>query len=295
MGKSSTRVLPCTHEARIVAQVEPARALLEGLDEAAPGLLQSHGVSPEDYRHSQVFRTAVESIRGRFAANMTAPRQRFVSDVLAVMRAKGLIAGFEPAHQTERWDFQVAIAGSPQRIGTIEVKGGEGNSLNISERWPYTQEFVVWCHLDGAIQNDPSVSARAIIGRLVADIVKRKKQIDALIIRDRLCGTRLRPCPKYASEDAYPELGPAPDVFLFPQQVPDLVKNPKPAGHTEDTCALPFRVLDAFGVRKRDRGKHIWNVSIAVGSETQRDEQVVTRRVCVSQGDAVMFEHTKRM
>ncbi|MEW6668069.1 MAG: hypothetical protein AB1512_22890 [Thermodesulfobacteriota bacterium] len=279
MSKKAEALLPCRHDGAIVAQVEPTQRLLEHLDAEAPDLLHRHGVVPQDYRGSEVFRTAIESIRGHYAASMTTPRQEFVRRILELLAGKRLISEWQPAHKIERWDFEVEISSSPKRTSTIEVKGGEGNSLNISERSPYTQEFVVWCHLDGAIKNEPSRSVHSIISRLVADTLKRKKHIDALIVRDRLCGSRLRPCPKYGSSADYPQEGPAPDVFLFPAQVPDVLKNPKPSIHNEASCGLPFRILDAFGVRKRDRAKHLWEVHISYEAETGRGEHQVRRRV----------------
>jgi hypothetical protein len=295
MGKPGGSILPCTHAREIVSQVRPTQDLLTGLDTIAPSLLLAHGVQPHDYHNSQVFRTAVESIRGHFAASMAAPRQGYVRDILSLMKAADLIDGFQPAHATERWDYQVTLGTSPQRIATIEVKGGEGNSLNISERWEYTQEFVIWCHLDGAIQNDPSISARAIIGRLVAEILTRKKRIDALIIRDRLCGTHLRQCPKYTDGHGPSDLGPAPDVFLFPQQLPDMVKNQCPPLHTEATCSLPFRVLDAYGVAKRDYERHVWQVEIEVRGEDRDGQPVVMRRLRVTRQGQSVLENVRKL
>ena len=109
----------------------------------------------------------------------------------------------------------------PRTAGALEVKGGEGNSVNISERPIWAEEFLVWCHLDGAITNQPSHGAYAIIfNRLVSELVKRHKRVDALIIRDALCGTPLRLCPKYVRRIDPSRI--APDIFLFPQRVPSL-------------------------------------------------------------------------
>lgn len=94
------------------------------------------------------------------------------------------------------------------RKAAIEVKGGEGNSLNIPNRPEDVAEFVVWCHLDGSLNHRPGRGVQQIVGRIVADIVKSPKRIDALIIRDVLCGSKARPCPKYPT-GAYPRSGPA--------------------------------------------------------------------------------------
>jgi hypothetical protein len=96
-----------------------------------------------------------------------------------------------------RHDFTVVVERDPDYFAALEVKGGEGNSINISERPLWAREFGVWCHLDGAIVNQPAHGANAIINRLTNELVLRQKRVDVLFFKDVLCGTRLRPCPKY--------------------------------------------------------------------------------------------------
>jgi hypothetical protein len=58
----------------------------------------------------------------------------------------------------------------------LDVKGGEGNSITITERPPWAQEFVMWCHLDGSIINQPSQGVHSIIvNRLANDLMRRGK------------------------------------------------------------------------------------------------------------------------
>lgn len=144
-------------------------------------------------------------------------------------------------------------------------------------------DVLLWRHLDGSIGNNPGAGARAIMGRVAADIVRRGKLVDAVLIRDRLCGTTTRPCPKHFGINPPTSLGVAPDIFLFPIGRPTL-DNPTPALHDETTIILPFRVLDAYGVPEAEYGNHVWNVHIQVfktvrGQERHRMEIVHRGRV----------------
>src|SRR3990172_10402582 len=185
-------------------------------------------------------------------------RHAMVHDVLSGLKDGGKIADFEESGGTKRYDFEVLFSHQPRVACALEVKGGEGNSVNISERPIWAVEFLVWCHLDGAITNQPSHGAYSIIfNRLTSELVKRNKHVDALIIRDALCGTPLRPCPKYS-----PDIDPthiAPDIFLFPQRVPSL-EDPAPPIHSINTLRLPRMILDFFGVHQHEYAKHLWEV-----------------------------------
>jgi hypothetical protein len=56
------------------------------------------------------------------------------------------------------------------------VKGGEGNSVTITERPPWAQEFLLWCHSDGSIVNQPSQGVHSIVvNRLANDLMRRGK------------------------------------------------------------------------------------------------------------------------
>lgn len=282
--RADRNVLPCQNSEQIVEQVQPTIDLLVGLNERHPDVLRQAGVDPVHYHASNVFRSAIETIRGSQAAGQTTPREQFVGAILMAMKAAGHLADAHKTPPGVRWDFTAELESRPRRSVAIEVKGGEGNSLNLSNRPPHAAEFVIWCHLDGSIFHRPARGARAILGRIVSDIIKAPKQIDALIIRDRLCGTDARPCPKY--EDAnYPPFGPAPDIFLFPSAVPIFGRDLHPPVHTEATCVFPFRLLDFFGVSVEDRPLHVHTVDIRLFLDGDKP----MREVIVSQQGVEQF------
>jgi len=170
--------------------------------------------------------------------------------------------------QSRRHDFTVVMEPNRARMAAIEVKGGEGNSVNISERPIWADEFLVWCHLDGAVINQPAHGAGAIVfGRLSAEVVLRHKRVDALVIKDLLCGTPARPCPKYVNSSAM-GLDTAPDIFLFPRRIPFL-DDPSPPPHDATTLKLPFQILSLFGVPESEYEKHVWNVHIRVFTDNK--------------------------
>ena len=79
------------------------------------------------------------------------------------MKQMNLIVEYQLQGAAQRFDFQVMLTSQPKEMAAVEVKGGEGNSINISERPLWANEFILWCHLDGAIVNQPSHGAAAII------------------------------------------------------------------------------------------------------------------------------------
>ncbi len=266
-------LLPCRNAPEVVEQIQPAIDLLVGMDTLHPNILRNAGVNPEHYHRGMVFRSAIETIRGQQAGGQTAPREAYVSSVLEAMYAQNRLKTYEHTARGVRWDFSVELESNPLRTVAVEVKGGEGNSLNISNRPPGVAEFIIWCHIDGSIKNSPTKGTRAIIGRIVADIIKAPKQIDCLVIRDVLCGTAARPCPKYARHE-YPPLGPAPDIFLFPSAVPIFGKNEHPSPHSPASCLFPFRLLETYGVEEKDFDKHVHYVDIRLfyeNNETRRE------------------------
>lgn len=175
---------------------------------------------PDDYNGSLVFRSAVESIRGSFVASSTTQRESYVGQVLASMRQQALIEDYHQLSSSERYDFVITVERKAQLsyFAALEVKGGEGNSINISERPPMAHEFGVWCHLDGAIKNHPSQGAHSIINRISNEMVRRRKQVDMVFFKDILCGTNLRACPKYRGKVSNEAI--APDIMLFPRDIP---------------------------------------------------------------------------
>lgn len=143
----------------------------------------------------------------------------------------------------------------------LEVKGGEGNTINIAERSKFVHEFAVWCHLDGAIVNQPAYGAHAILNRITNEMSVRSKQVDVVFFKDVLCGTRARPCPKYPGQEDSIGPGTAPDVFLFPNAIPTL-QNPTPSVHSLDRLRLPKLLLDYFGIPPTNYHDHVWEVHI---------------------------------
>lgn len=277
-------ILPCRHEAKVTNQVPKAIDLLINMDESHPNILLEHNIQPADYRHGLVFRSAIESIRGTFIASSTTGREGLIGDVLENMLHKGMIADYRKTGNSRRYDFVVVVEKDPDYIAAIEVKGGEGNSINISERPLWAKEFCVWCHLDGAIVNQPGHGAHSIINRLANELVRRNKSVDGLFFKDILCGTRTRPCPKYPHQMDTIGLNAAPDVFLFPQRIPTL-EDPEPPVHSLESLKLPNKVLDLFGVDKAARKEHLWEVH--VGIEPVESNRIQRRITVLHDGDRV--------
>jgi hypothetical protein len=256
-------ILPCKHQEQVTRQVQPAIDLLTKMDVVHPDILLQHDIQPADYRNGLVFRSAIESIRGTFIVSSTTGREGLIGDVLENMLQKEQIADYEQTGSSRRYDFIVVIQKDPDYIVAIEVKGGEGNSINISERPLWAKEFCVWCHLDGAIVNQPAHGAHSILNRLTNELVRRHKSVDALFFKDILCGTRTRPCPKYPGQEDTMGLHAAPDIFLFPKRVPSL-EDPEPPVHTLDSLKLPGQILDLFDVDRRSRDEHVWEVHVSI-------------------------------
>ena len=277
-------ILPCKHETQVTDQVPRAIDLLINMDKSHPNLLLEHNIQPIDYRQGLVFRSAVESIRGTFIASSTTRREGLIGDVLENMLQKGIVVDYEQTGNSRRYDFVVIVENDPDYIAAIEVKGGEGNSINISERPLWAKEFCVWSHLDGAIVNQPGHGAHSIINRLTNELVRRHKLVDALFFKDILCGTRTRPCPKYTDRMETIGLNAAPDVFLFPQRVPTL-EDPMPPIHSLETLKLPGKILDLFDVNPSAREEHLWEVH--VGVERVSNDRIQRRVTILHKGEII--------
>ncbi|WP_124328515.1 hypothetical protein [Desulfonema ishimotonii] len=231
------------------------------MDILHPEILLQHSIQPVDYKNGLVFRSAIESIRGTFIASSTSGREGLIKDVLENMKKRNVIADYKQNRGKRRYDFTVQLCNNPDTFACIEVKGGEGNSINISERPLWAKEFAIWSHLDGAIVNQPAHGAHSILNRITNELVRRKKQVDALFFKDILCGTRTRPCPKYSGQEEKIGLAAAPDVFLMPQVVPS-ADIPEPPVHTLDTLQLPRCVLALFGVAPAEMDNHVWYIHL---------------------------------
>lgn len=281
-------ILPCSHDPAAIAQIDPTINLFRNIDKSYPDVLRAEGIQPEDYHPKRVFRSAVEIIRGSFIASSVTQRQGMVEGVLARLRAEGRIAAFERTGRGVRHDFTVVLTDAPRVCGALEVKGGEGISVTVTERPAWAQEFLLWCHLDGSISNQPSQGVRSIIvNRLANNLFKRGKIVDAVLFKDQLCGSPLRRCPKYV--DAIENDAIAPDIFLMPREQPT-PQQPSPETHTVESLYLPGMILDSFGVRAEDREKHIWFVQIHLVSVTKHKKQVYQRRTRIVHMGDVMEE-----
>ncbi|MDP2949473.1 MAG: hypothetical protein Q8P22_08035 [Chloroflexota bacterium] len=259
--------------------MQPTIDLLRSLDAKHPEVLLAEGLSPPDYHGKLVLRSAVESIRGSYIASSTTGRHSMVGRTLEQMKEAGMIEDFQYEGRTRRHDFTVIMEPNRARMAAVEVKGGEGNSINISQRPMWATEFVVWCHLDGAIVNQPAHGAASIVfGRLASEMVSGRKQVDALIIKDSFCGTPARPCPKFGGRD---DLGfeTPPCIFLFPRRIP-AQDDPEPPVHDNTTLKFPFHMLHLFGVPPAEHDRHIYKVAIRVFADQNgrpRRETSVTR------------------
>jgi hypothetical protein len=160
-------VLPCKHEERVARQVKPTIELLTNLDELHPDVLLQHNIQPIDYKSGLVSRSAIESIRGSFIVSSTTGREGLVNDVLENLRQRSRIADYKHNRSSKRFDFEVVV--EPDYFAALEVKGGEGNSINISDRPVWAKEFGIWNHLDGAIVNQPASGAHSINNRLTTN------------------------------------------------------------------------------------------------------------------------------
>lgn len=270
--------LPCRHEERITQQVQPTINLLTNLDTLHPEILLQHEIQPADYKSSLVFRSAIESIRGTFIASSTASREGLVNGILDSLLQQKWIADYSQSSNIGRYDFTVAIERNPDYFAAIEVKGGEGNSINISERPLWAREFGIWCHLDGAIVNQPANGAHSIVNRITNELVRRQKLVDIVFFKDILCGTSTRPCPKYPEHESTIGFQTAPDIFLFPQRIPSL-DEPEPPTHTLHTLKLPKLILELFDIPVDEQSKHIWTVHVKIvelsDRRLQREVQVL--------------------
>lgn len=235
------------------------------MDALHPDVLLQHAIQPADYKSGLVFRSAIESIRGTFIAASTTNREAMVQTVLDTLIQQSRIAEYRQSGRGNRYDFTICIEREPDYFAALEIKGGEGNSINISERPLWAKEFAIWSHLDGAIVNQPSHSVHAIINRLINELTKRQKLVDAVFFKDKICGSLARPCPKYPGYDQTIRQETAPDIFLFPQRIPTAT-DPEPPIHTIQTLKLPQLLLDHFLVPPDEQYRHIWEVRVNIVS-----------------------------
>lgn len=66
--------------------------------------------------------------------------------VLEELLQRQWIADYSQSSGANRYDFNIVLERNPDVFAALEVKGGEGNSINISTRPIWAREFAVWCH-----------------------------------------------------------------------------------------------------------------------------------------------------
>ena len=146
-------ILPCSHDPAALAQIEPTIDLLQNMDNRHPEVLLEEGIQPQDYHPKRIFRSAVETIRGSFIASSVTQRQGMVDGVLGRLRTQGKIADFKKTGRGVRHDFTVVLSEASRVCAALEVKGGEGISVTVTERPAWAQEFLLWFHFGRSVWN----------------------------------------------------------------------------------------------------------------------------------------------
>ena len=241
-------VIPCTQNQELRKLIRDYAETLK-VDAYKLG---THGLGPDEFYNSGVFRGAIERVRGQFAASMREKRE-FGRCVLEHLREKGFVREWESSGGANRHDYTVHLASG--RTAAIELKGClDGNNTNIFERPAHAQEFVIWsiCANPGA---DPALNAwSGIHTRLSAEIIDKQKLVDGLVIWDMVCGTVGRPCPKTV-EDAtrLTALGsyrlPPPCIYVMPATIASPRNNPHPVAQSLEDVHFLRALHDCFGGR----------------------------------------------
>ena len=264
-------VIPCEENLELQERI---RAFAETLKTQAH-TLGDHGLSEEDF-YANVFRGAIERVRGQFSATMKEKRE-FVSHVLNHMQDGGYIGEWKSAGEANRHDYSVPLPSG--RTAIIELKGClDGNNTNIFERPPNADEFIIWslCTNPGA---DPRHNAwSGIHTRLSAEIISREQRVDGLVIWDMVCGSISRPCPKTASDPGRttvvgPFNLPPPCLYVFPATIPSPRNNPSPTAQPLEQVQLLQAFKDCFACRA-DEVNHVSFDVAYRGSDTVRRTSV---------------------
>jgi len=273
-------ILPCQ------TNPEFTRLILDYAEtlKAEAHLLGDHGLDEQQFYASGLFRGAIERIRGQFSATMTEKRD-FARRVLNRMQDTGYIQDWEPAGDANRYDYVVTFATG--RTAAIELKGClDGNNVNIFERPPQAQEFIIW-----SVCSSPTSDIRhnvwSGINRLGAEIVSNQQRVDGLVIWDWICGTAARACPKIiADATRLTEVGQhmltPPCIYVFPGTVPHVRNNPTPTAQ----ALTDVQILNALHRCFNGRDDEVNYVDFEVG---YRDTDTM-RKTRVSRGGEVVKE-----
>jgi len=129
--------IPCTLLPETKERIEK---YAEELRNAAPGI-GTHGLSPEEFASSGLFKAAIERLRGQQAATISVKRQ-FVEEVLKHLKTAGRIDDFAFVGSRERHDYEIVMP--DKKMVIVEAKGSmDGNNTNIFQRPPNADEFYV--------------------------------------------------------------------------------------------------------------------------------------------------------
>lgn len=266
-------IIPCIKNEGADAKVAEYAEQLK----AKAHTIGDHGLDEEEFNRSGLFRSAIERIRGQYAAS-TKDKYELVECVLNYIQEGGFIDSWSQAGSENRYDYRVKLNNSKTAI--IEVKGClDGNNTTIFERPADASEFVIWsiCTNPGA---DPRHNVwSGVHTRLCAEVIHRNVVVDGVIVFDMMCGTMLRSCPKIENRrgrlnsiGAY--VLPPPCIYVFPGTVPNPRENPHPrAQKIEDV-----KLLDAFHRSLGGEDEEIHYVDLHVehrGKETVRTTRVV--------------------
>ncbi|MYE23206.1 MAG: hypothetical protein F4Y01_04590 [Gammaproteobacteria bacterium] len=252
-------VIPCEKNLELQGRIRDFAEVLK----TEAHTLGDHGLDEDEF-YSNVFRGAIERVRGQFSATMREKRE-FVAHVLNHMQDRCFIGEWESAGEANRHDYSVPLPSG--RTAIIELKGClDGNNTNIFERPPHADEFIIWsvCTNPGA---DPRHNAwSGIHTRLSAEIVSRSQRVDGLIVWDMVCGTIGRPCPKVLADplrgtDVGPYILPPPCLYLFPGTIPSPRNNPAPSPQAIDEVQILQAFFDCF----KCRASELNHVSFEVG------------------------------
>lgn len=245
------KIIPCDRNPELAKQIASFALALK----TEAHKIGSHGLSERDFYNSPIFRGAIESIRGEFAATMRTKKE-FVRYVLNHLEDMKLIESWDSLPATARCDYVVTL--NSGRKGVIDLKGClDGANTTIFERPPDADEFVTWslCTNSSA---DPGKNAwSGIHTRLGAEMIERGQKIDGLIIWDWVCGSIGRPCPKLTlvgnMESRATTLGPftlpPPCIYVFPKDIAS-ARFPDPMIASLEQSELLSAFQQGFGTSK---------------------------------------------
>lgn len=276
---SVKEIIPCVPSDEMRRLID---AYVEALKSRAH-MIGNHGLSEEEFWASELFRSAIERLRGQQAASMDR-KHSFIRGVLEYLKQRGKIDNWSFTGSGGRHDYEVHMG---DRICVFEAKGClDGNNTNIFERPANAEEFVLWslCQNPGA---DPRKNAwSGIHTRLSVEIVHNKGRVDGLIIWDMLCGTRGRICPKLSHNPArVTDMGngfrvPPPCLYLFLRTVPDVRTNPRPKVWSLEEVHFLKALYDTFSCDSED--------VVEVSIEVRQNENYTGRcTICTRNGKEV--------